>query len=52
MAANWQHIAFVDYLFKLVICTAFFVPAYGVLLKYLTRKLTSILEPQIAPQAY
>lgn len=52
MAANWQHIAFVDYLFKLVICTAFFVPAYGVLLKYLTRKLTSVLEPQIAPQAY
>ena len=39
MAANWQHIAFVDYLFKLLICTALFVPAYGVLLNILTRRL-------------
>ncbi|MFC2507106.1 MAG: 7-cyano-7-deazaguanine/7-aminomethyl-7-deazaguanine transporter [Kingella sp. (in: b-proteobacteria)] len=39
MAENWQHIAFVDYLFKLLICTALFVPAYGVLLNILTRRL-------------
>ena len=39
MAANWQHIAFVDYLFKLLICTALFVPAHGVLLNILTRRL-------------
>lgn len=46
MAQNWQHIAFVDYLFKLVICTGLFVPAYGVLLKFLTRKLTEIHQHQ------
>lgn len=45
MAANWQHIAFVDYLFKLAICTLLFVPAYGVLLKFLTRKLTTLSQP-------
>ncbi|QMT31508.1 7-cyano-7-deazaguanine/7-aminomethyl-7-deazaguanine transporter [Alysiella filiformis] len=45
MAANWQHIAFVDYLFKLVICTVLFVPAYGVLLRFLTRKLTAWSQP-------
>lgn len=42
MAENWGHIAFVDYLFKLLICVALFVPAYGVLLNVLTRKLTYI----------
>lgn len=42
MAANWQHIAFVDYLFKLLICTALFVPAYGVLLNILTRRLMTV----------
>lgn len=42
MAANWPHIAFVDYLFKLTICTLFFLPAYGVLLNILTKKLTSV----------
>lgn len=45
MAENWQHIAFVDYLFKLAICMALFLPAYGVLLKYLTRKLTAWAKP-------
>lgn len=50
MAANWQHIAFVDYLFKLAICTVLFVPAYGVLLNFLTKKLTKYsqsLNPQV-----
>lgn len=42
MAANWPEIAFVDYLFKLAICTLFFLPAYGVLLNILTKKLTTL----------
>ena len=42
MAANWQGIAFVDYLFKLTICTLFFLPAYGVILNILTKKLTTL----------
>ena len=41
MAANWQHIAFVDYLFKLTICTLLFVPAYGVALNYVLKKIGS-----------
>ena len=48
MAENWPHIALVDYLFKLAICTLMFVPAYGVLLNVLTRRLTALRsgEPQ------
>lgn len=42
MAANWQHIALVDYLFKLSICSCLFIPAYGLLLNYLTHKLTAL----------
>ena len=42
MAANWVHIAWVDYLFKITICTLFFLPAYGVILNILTRKLTTL----------
>ena len=45
MAANWPHIAFVDYLFKLVIGTLFFLPAYGLILNILTRKLTTLHQP-------
>ena len=41
MAANWQDIAFVDYLFKLTICTLLFVPAYGVALNYVLKKLAA-----------
>ena len=44
MAANWPHIAFVDYLFKLTICTLFFLPAYGVILNVLTKKLTTLKQ--------
>ena len=36
-----RNIALVDYLFKLTICTVLFVPAYGVLLNVLLRKLAS-----------
>ncbi|XXQ69428.1 7-cyano-7-deazaguanine/7-aminomethyl-7-deazaguanine transporter [Neisseriaceae bacterium B1] len=46
MAANWQHIALVDYGFKLVICMGLFVPAYGVLLSFLTKKLTTLHQLQ------
>ena len=46
MAAHWPEIAFVDYLFKLAICTLFFLPAYGVILNILTKKLTTLKQPQ------
>lgn len=42
MAQHWPGIAFVDYLFKLAICTLFFLPAYGVILNFLTKKLTTL----------
>lgn len=51
MAEHWPEIAFVDYLFKLAICTLFFVPAYGLLLKFLTVKLTSLNHPKLKPSA-
>ena len=51
MAANWPEIAFIDYLFKIVICTLFFLPAYGILLNLLTQKLTTLktTETDAAP---
>ena len=51
MAANWQGIAFVDYLFKLAICTLFFLPAYGIVLSILTKKLTSLNVRQEMPES-
>ncbi len=39
MANNWPEIATVDYLFKLVISVALFVPAYGILMNRFTTKL-------------
>ena len=51
MAANWQGIAFVDYLFKLTICTLFFLPAYGIVLSILTKKLTSLNVRQEMPES-
>ena len=50
MAANWGHIAFVDYLFKLVVCCGLFVPAYGVALNFLTKKLVSLQAAGMLPQ--
>ena len=38
MAEHWVEIAWVDYAVKLVFSLALFVPAYGLLLKYLTSK--------------
>jgi len=37
MAQHWVEIAMVDYGFKLIICMAFFLPAYGVFLNYLLK---------------
>ncbi|MDO4249122.1 MAG: 7-cyano-7-deazaguanine/7-aminomethyl-7-deazaguanine transporter [Neisseria sp.] len=42
MAANWPHIALVDYGFKLAVCMLFFLPAYGFILNRLTQKLTDL----------
>ena len=42
MAEHWPHIALVDYLFKLVICALFFLPAYGILLGLLAKRLTAL----------
>ena len=39
MAAHWMEIAAVDYGVKLLISLGLFVPAYGVLLRYLMRRL-------------
>lgn len=50
MAAHWPEIALVDYSWKIVICGLFFLPAYGVLLKFLTAKLTE-LHHTTAPAA-
>lgn len=40
MAAHWVEIAMVDYAWKIIICGLFFLPAYGLLLTYLSRRLT------------
>ncbi|WP_372880575.1 7-cyano-7-deazaguanine/7-aminomethyl-7-deazaguanine transporter [Psychromonas sp.] len=39
MAEHWPEIATVDYAFKLIVSLGLFLPAYGVLLKVLERKL-------------
>ncbi|GAA3542641.1 7-cyano-7-deazaguanine/7-aminomethyl-7-deazaguanine transporter [Zobellella aerophila] len=49
MAANWMEIALVDYGVKLLFSLGLFVPAYGLLLRYLSRKLTG--EATRQPQA-
>ncbi len=41
MAANWPEIATVDYVFKLIISVALFVPAYGLLMNRFSTKLKS-----------
>ena len=42
MAANWPEIAWVDYVIKLAISLAFFLPLYGVLLGWLSRRLVAV----------
>lgn len=39
MAQNWIEIALVDYSFKVLICMIFFLPAYGLLLNAMLRRL-------------
>ena len=39
MAEHWVEIAFIDYLVKICANLSIFVPAYGLLLKYLTKKI-------------
>ncbi|AWX15119.1 hypothetical protein CEP48_02600 [Mergibacter septicus] len=46
MAENWIEIGFVDYLFKLCVGLLFFVPAYGVVLNYIIKKLNSLTPLQ------
>ncbi len=50
MAEHWPGIAFVDYLFKIAICTLFFLPAYGVVLNILTKKLTTLQHAETEHQ--
>ncbi|MGR5120732.1 7-cyano-7-deazaguanine/7-aminomethyl-7-deazaguanine transporter [Vibrio astriarenae] len=47
MAEHWVEIALVDYVFKIVISLGLFVPMYGVLLNYLTKKLTTVDDPAV-----
>lgn len=41
MAANWLEIAWVDYVIKLAVSLLFFLPLYGMLLVWLSRRLVS-----------
>ncbi|WP_372612959.1 queuosine precursor transporter, partial [Halomonas sp.] len=57
MAANWVEIATVDYAIKLGINLLFFLPLYGVLLAWLSRRLVKVtgrddLAPEIARARY
>ncbi|MDN2482369.1 7-cyano-7-deazaguanine/7-aminomethyl-7-deazaguanine transporter [Vibrio agarivorans] len=47
MAEHWVEIALVDYVFKIVISLGLFVPMYGVLLNYLTKKLTTVEDETV-----
>lgn len=42
MAEHWMELGFVDYLFKLFIGILLFVPAYGVVLNMVLRKITAL----------
>ena len=44
MAAHWMEIAIVDYCFKVLISTLFFLPMYGLLLNMLLKKLADKSE--------
>lgn len=41
MAANWPEIAMVDYVFKLIISIALFVPAYGLLMSTFSKRFSA-----------
>ena len=42
MAEHWQQLAMTDYAWKITASGLFFLPAYGVLLRYLTKRLTTV----------
>lgn len=42
MAEHWQQLAMTDYAWKITASGLFFLPAYGVLLRYLTKRLTTL----------
>lgn len=44
MAENWPEIASVDYGFKLIVSLCLFLPAYGILLKVLERRIVNIRQ--------
>lgn len=46
MAEHWFSLGFVDYLFKLFVGIILFVPAYGVVLGMILRKLQSLTNSQ------
>ncbi|SPX42138.1 inner membrane protein [Haemophilus influenzae] len=47
MAEHWAQLGFVDYLFKLFIGIILFVPAYGVVLNVILRKLQMLVTERI-----
>ncbi len=47
MAEHWVEIAWVDYVFKMIISLGLFVPMYGVLLNFLIKKLTTVKPAQV-----
>ncbi|TFH86854.1 7-cyano-7-deazaguanine/7-aminomethyl-7-deazaguanine transporter [Billgrantia azerbaijanica] len=51
MAAHWVEIAWVDYAIKLGVSLLFFLPLYGVLLAWLSRRLVEVTgQADLAPQ--
>ena len=50
MAAHWQHIALADFAWKIAVSALFFLPAYGIVLKILTQRLTALKEPQLGSE--
>lgn len=42
MAAHWPQLALADFAWKIAVSLLFFLPAYGILLKTLTRRLTTL----------
>jgi len=48
MAQHWVEIALADYSYKILICIAFFLPAYGILLNTLLKKLSGNMQGKTA----
>ncbi|MFD0966155.1 7-cyano-7-deazaguanine/7-aminomethyl-7-deazaguanine transporter [Seminibacterium arietis] len=51
MAEHWFSLGFVDYLFKLFIGLLFFVPAYGMVLKAILRKIDALTSSSVVEMA-